>query len=92
METEPVTVDCAQVGRPDLAAIDRLARIRLAAQRRGRPLRLVNPTPPLLELISLCGLGCELAGDLRVEMWGQAEQRKEPGGVEEKRELADPPF
>ena len=91
MEAEPVTVDCAQVGRPDMATIDRLARIRLAAQRRGRRLRLVHPTPLLLELICLCGLGYELTGELGVEVEGQAEQREKPVGVEEERELADPP-
>lgn len=88
MEAEPVIVECAHLGRPDLATIDALARIRLAARRTGRRLRLVNPTPPLLDLIWLCGLG----GELRVEVRRQPEKREQPGRVEKESELADPPL
>jgi hypothetical protein len=64
-----------------LGTVDALARIRLAGRRLGFEVRVV-PSPDLLELIELCGL---------VEVLRQPEQREEPLGVEEERQLGDPP-
>ena len=85
MATQPVIVDCASVSDPDLGVIDLLARLRLAARRRGRELLLRNAGDRLLELIRLCGLG----GVLRVEPERETEQRKELGRVEEEGDLGD---
>jgi anti-anti-sigma regulatory factor len=56
MATETVILDCARLSRPDIATIDRIARIRLDARRRGRDLILRNPNAATLELIALLGL------------------------------------
>jgi ABC-type transporter Mla MlaB component len=56
MATETVILDCARFKRPDIATIDRIARTRLEARRRGRELRLRNPNTATLELIALLGL------------------------------------
>ena len=87
MATEPVIVDCACVARPDLAAIDWLARKQLEARRCDRDVCLRNASMPLLQLIWLAGLD----GSLRVEVKRQPEERKKPGGVEEECELPDLP-
>jgi anti-anti-sigma regulatory factor len=64
------------------AAVDLLARLQLAARRHGGEIRLSGASKPLRELIALCGL----AGVLERE----PEQREEPLGVEEERQLGDP--
>ena len=72
--------------------VDLLARLHLAARRRGVELRIREADPELRELISLAGLDSVLGVDvLRVEQRRQAEERKELLGVEEERELRDPP-
>ena len=69
------------------AVVDLLARLHLAARRRGAELRIREASPELRELISLAGL----EEVLRVEPRRQAEQREELLGVEEERQLRDPP-
>jgi hypothetical protein len=72
MATESVILDCARMREPGLAAVDRLARARLAARREGCELELRNPGHELLELIVFMGLdGC-----LGVEVKRQPEQRE----------------
>jgi anti-anti-sigma regulatory factor len=71
---------------PTVATIDLLAREQLAARRRGRFLRLRGTADELERLIQAAGLG-EV---LRIEPRWKAEQREEPAGVEEERQLADP--
>jgi hypothetical protein len=71
----------------DLGTVERLARLQLAARRSGLELRLVHAPNDLLELITFVGL----AEVLGVEPRGQAEEREERVGVEEERELDDPP-
>ncbi|HYS97715.1 MAG TPA: STAS domain-containing protein [Candidatus Dormibacteraeota bacterium] len=56
MSTETVILDCARCKRPDIATIDRIARTRLEARRRGCEMRLRNPNVATLELIALLGL------------------------------------
>jgi hypothetical protein len=63
----------------DLGTIDALARLRLAGKRLGFEVRL-TPTEELLELIELAGL---------VDVLGEPEEREEPLGVEEERQLGD---
>jgi len=87
MATDKVTLSCARLEEPDLGAVDRLARIQLGVRRGGRELCLADASYELMALIDFAGLG-EV---LRVEVKRQSEERKEPGGVEEERELPDPP-
>ena len=87
MATGTVTLDCACIEKPDLAAIDLLARIHLGLQRCGCELRVERPTDELVALIELAGL----AEVLRVQVKREAEKWKELRRVEEEGELADPP-
>jgi hypothetical protein len=68
--------------RADLGAIDTLARLRV-----GRPLVLHGASVELCDLIRFCGL----EGVLCVERERQPEQREDPSGVEEERQLGDSP-
>jgi hypothetical protein len=79
-----VCLDCGQL-TPTAAAVDHIARLVLAARRCGCELELRNADPCLLELIGFIGLG-EV---LRIESGRQAEQREQPGCVEEEGELFD---
>jgi hypothetical protein len=71
---------------PDAAAVEALARLQLAARRIGLEIRLCRPSSELRDLLVFCGLD----DVLRVEAGGQAEERKDRLGAEEKRELDDP--
>ncbi|MDQ5819987.1 MAG: STAS domain-containing protein [Actinomycetota bacterium] len=71
----------------DVATIDALARLQLTARRCGFVLHLRNAPPELHELLAFVGLD----GVLPVEPGGQAEQGEERVGVEEERELGEPP-
>ena len=69
----------------DAAAVDLLARLQLAARRHGSELRLAGASQALRELIAFCGLESALPGELE----RQSEQREEPLGVQEERQLGD---
>ena len=71
----------------DLGTVESLARLRLAARRSGVELRLRHVPSELRELITFVGL----AEVLGVEPRRQAEEREQRLGVEEERELGDPP-
>jgi anti-anti-sigma regulatory factor len=71
----------------DAAAVDMLARLQLAARRVGIELRLCHASPDLRGLLALTGLDCVLC----LELERQAEEREQRLGVEEERELGDPP-
>ena len=71
----------------DLRSVERLARLQLTARRNGLDLRLTRVPAELEELITFAGL----AEALGLEPRGQAEEREERLGVEEERELDDPP-
>ena len=86
MATGTVTLKCARIKKPDLAAVDQIARIHLCARRGGCDLLLSRPSEELIALIDFAGLG----GVLRVEVQRKPEERKEPRCVEEEGELADP--
>ena len=81
-----VTLNCACITEPDLAAVHQIARLHLCMRRCGCELRLFQPNEDLVALIELAGL----AGVLRVEVQRKAEERKQPGRVEEEGELRDP--
>ncbi|HET6858421.1 MAG TPA: STAS domain-containing protein [Streptomyces sp.] len=58
-ESDAAEVDCdvGAVTEPDLHTVEVLARLRLAARRRGCRIRLRHPPPQLLALLHLVGLG-----------------------------------
>ena len=90
---DQIVCDLGAVTQSDVAVVDALCRMRLAARRRGCQLRLRDASRGLLELIFLMGLTdiVPVAGsDGEVER--QSEQREHPGGVEEERDPADPPI
>ena len=68
-----------------LDAVEALARLQLAARRKGLDLRLHVVSRELRDLIELAGLTYVL----RVEPGRQAEQREQRLGVEEEGELGD---
>ena len=82
-----IPCDVAWIAREDVHVVDALARLQLAAKRRGCSLVLRNASRELAELVWLMGLADVLA----VEPRRQAEQREERPGVEEERELGEPP-
>jgi ABC-type transporter Mla MlaB component len=74
---------------PDAVSVDALARLQLAARRRGCETRLRGASSELLELLAFIGLGDVLRTDLGLEPQREAEERKDSLGVEEERELDD---
>jgi ABC-type transporter Mla MlaB component len=86
LETTGAGVVVCDVGglRPvQLATLDLLARLQLAARRAGGRIRLRDPAPALRALLDLAGLPIELEG--------QPEEREPPLRVEEAVEAGDPP-
>ena len=71
------------VGNPDMAVVDTLARLRLAAGRAGGGVVLGALAPELRRLLVLAGLAGEVGG--------QAEGGEDPLGVEEEAEGGDAP-
>src|SRR5215831_10754905 len=60
------TVRCDDAGiEPDAVTVDALARLQLAASRRGCSIRLCHPSPALLDLVELMGLSHVLCEDER---------------------------
>ncbi|MEW2523564.1 STAS domain-containing protein [Streptomyces sp. NPDC047071] len=81
----PVVCDLRGVTTADLATVEAVARLRLAARRADVGLRLRGPTPALWALLRLVGLA-----ELCVEVERDPEQREPPLGVEEAVEPRDP--
>jgi hypothetical protein len=73
-----VTVDL-EGERPDLALVDELARLHLAAKQLGWTLSVREPTGELADLLDLVGLSDVVS----VEVGGQPEQWEQRLGVEE---------
>ena len=71
----------------DAATVDALARLQLTARRCGHELALARVSEELDKLLAFAGL----AAVLRVEPEREAEEREQRLGVEEERELDDPP-
>jgi len=82
----PIAVDLSGLP-PELASIEALARLQLGVRRLGGRLELHGASTQLIQMIRFVGLG----DVLRVEAEGQAEEREQALGVEEERELDDPP-
>jgi ABC-type transporter Mla MlaB component len=74
---------------PDVVCVDALARLQLAARRRGCQARLRGASNELLELLDFIGMRDVLRIDLGLEPQRQAEERENPRGVEEEGELDD---
>jgi ABC-type transporter Mla MlaB component len=87
-----ILCDVGAVVDPDVAAVEALARLRIATRRLGRRMRVRNASPEFEELLAFMGLGDALPvrAELRLEVGRQSEEREERLGVEEERELADP--
>ncbi|MGX1672112.1 STAS domain-containing protein [Streptomyces sp. NPDC055400] len=83
-----IVCDLAAVTTADLATVDALARMQLAARRAGSGLRLRDPSPALWALLQLVGLPG--LGGLVVEMERQAEEREIARCVQEAVESGDP--
>jgi hypothetical protein len=88
MRPSRLVCDTSELQAPDLGTVADLARLHLAARRLDLEVVLRNASEALVELVAFVGL----ADVLRVELQGQAEEREERLGVEEERELDDPPF
>jgi gamma-glutamyl:cysteine ligase YbdK (ATP-grasp superfamily) len=63
----------------DLAVLDALARLVVAARTLGLELRLAQAPVEFLELVALAGL----AEALGLQLQGEPEERKQPLGIEE---------
>ena len=81
----------------DARSIDALARLQLTARRLGRRIRLHRVSPELDALLSFLGLADVVGGggSTRLDLLGrclrQAEERKQPRGVEERVDRDDTP-
>ncbi len=69
-------------GRPDLEAVDDVARAALMARRLGVGILVTEASPDMAELLYLAGL--------RIEVEGKAERGEEPVRVEEVQEEVHP--
>jgi anti-anti-sigma regulatory factor len=91
-DAELILCDVGAVVDPDVAAVEALARLRVATRRLGRRMHVRNASPDFEALLAFMGLGevLPVRADLRLEVGRQPEEREERLGVEEERELADP--
>jgi hypothetical protein len=72
-------------GAPDITAVDRVARLTLAARSLGGTAVLSEVLPGLAEMFQLAGLG-----DLYGQMCREAKGREKPLGLEERIDRGDP--
>jgi hypothetical protein len=80
-----VLLDCSALAEADAGQLEDIARLCLTLKRRGCALRLANPGDGLVALVELAGL----AAVLGLEAGGEAEEREDPGRVQEEGELGD---
>ena len=86
----PVVVcDVAALTRPDLAALDALARMQLTARRAGTRMQLRGASPTLVGLLALTGLQEVLPLLGSVEPHRQPEQREQRLDVQERIDPGD---
>ena len=73
------SLECS--GRPDLAVVEWLARLQLAARRLGYSIAVRHAGRELVELLELCGVADVLAAPARlgVEVEGEAESGEQLG-------------
>jgi len=88
LDMDRIDCDMGWLRRADLAVVDLVARLLLAARRGDCEVRIVNPPDGLDELLALSGL--DRLPRLRIEMVRQAEEREETLGVQEEGDPADP--
>jgi hypothetical protein len=81
-----VVCDVANVVRPDVVAVEALARLQVTARRHGWRLVVNGAGPGLLQLVGLLGLTEALP-----EPGRQPEEGEQAGGVEEVVHRRDPP-
>jgi hypothetical protein len=94
-EIRLVTCDIGAIVDPDLATLDAVARMALAARRVGASIEFRNACPGLLDLLELAGLTdvVRLVGRTSgVEVGRQAEDGEQRLGVEEEVEADDLAF
>ena len=86
-----VICDVAEVGDPDVAIVDALARLELTARRLGRRIVLRDPCDELRQLLFLLGLSdvVPLAGG--PQPGGKGEEREQTRGVEKRVDPGDSP-
>ena len=91
-DADLILCDVGAVVDPDVAAVEALARLRVATRRLGRRMHVQNASVDFEALLTFMGLGDVLPVriDLRLEVVRQTEEREERLGVEEERELPDP--
>jgi ABC-type transporter Mla MlaB component len=90
-EAEVVVCDLEGLAAPDVATLDALARLQLAARRAGGRIRLQHACASLRELLALTGLGevVPLGAGSVVQPLRQPEQREQPLDVEEEGDPGD---
>jgi ABC-type transporter Mla MlaB component len=90
---EVLVCDVGAVASPDAVTVDALARLQLTARRAGCSVLLLHAGPELLDLLDLMGLANVMSpcSDLSLESRGQAEQFKEPRGVEKEGDPGNAP-
>jgi ABC-type transporter Mla MlaB component len=88
-----VVCDVSGLADPDVATVDALARLQLAARRSGCQIRLHRPCARLRGLLVLTGLAeaIPLAPSLPLQPRGEPEEREQPLGVEEEGDPGDLP-
>jgi len=90
-DADLVVCDVGALAYPDAVTVDALARLQLTARRLGRSIGLRHASPELVELLELTGLGDVVPRCVRLlRSQGQAEEREQPGGVEEEGHPGDP--
>jgi hypothetical protein len=79
-----IVIDAHDLGAPDLAVVDALARLQLEARRCGGSIRVVEISDGLRDVLALVGLGdlVDPDGFGRRDGGWQAEQREQGRGVE----------
>lgn len=87
-----VVCDARHLARGGLGTVDALARLQLAARRRGCRVELRNVPPDLAQLLELCGLAevLRLSDALGVDPGRQPEHREEASGIQEEGDSGDP--
>jgi ABC-type transporter Mla MlaB component len=90
--TDLLVCDVRGLQRPDLVAIEALARLQLTARRRGARVLLAHASPALLDFLAYAGLDAVLPRrrTLRLEALRQPEEWEQALGVQEEGESDDP--
>jgi STAS domain len=82
--------DVGALVEPDVAAVDALARLQLAARRSGCRICLQRVAPELRDLLDLMGLAEVFAsGRSAFEVGRQLEEWKKPGRIQEEADPGD---